>query len=261
MKVTARNISAESSNKIHDDEVARKLGFEGALVPGAEIHAYMSRIPVAKWGRAWLQSGSIEARFVKPVYAGQLLSIHHESTDKHTDSIGVFRDEVCCATGRAWMGKEAVHTHSPLRPHAMPNQPLPPANEKSLAKGVELHLINFRISADEAVTYLETIEETSNVYRDAKLVHPGLLVRMCNRVVYENVELGPWAHTASKITNFSLPFADEEYTVGARVIENFEKRGNSYVNLDMLIHAGERPIARVSYEAIYRLRKPTEPQP
>ena len=33
-RVKARNTSADSENKIHDDAVARQYGFRGALVPG-----------------------------------------------------------------------------------------------------------------------------------------------------------------------------------------------------------------------------------
>ena len=38
--VNAFNLSAASENKIHDDTVARRFGFTGALVPGVEVYAY-----------------------------------------------------------------------------------------------------------------------------------------------------------------------------------------------------------------------------
>ena len=39
--VAAYNLSAASENKIHDDTVAKKFGFEGGLVPGVEVYAYI----------------------------------------------------------------------------------------------------------------------------------------------------------------------------------------------------------------------------
>jgi hypothetical protein len=61
--VRAVNISASSENKIHDDTVARRFGFRGALVPGVEVFAYMAHVPVAHFGRAWLERGQAECRF------------------------------------------------------------------------------------------------------------------------------------------------------------------------------------------------------
>ena len=64
--VEAFNTAKESENKIHDDAVARRFGFKGGLVPGVEVYAYMTHLPVARWGRAWLDRGSAECRLLKP---------------------------------------------------------------------------------------------------------------------------------------------------------------------------------------------------
>ena len=74
-RVSAYNTSKHSENKIHDDTVARKYGFSGGLVPGVDVLAYMLHMPVAKWGRAFLERGLIEARFVKPVYDGEIAEV------------------------------------------------------------------------------------------------------------------------------------------------------------------------------------------
>jgi hypothetical protein len=66
-RISAYNTSKQSENKIHDDTVARRFGFSGGLVPGVDVMAYMMHLPVEKWGRAFLERGLIDARFVKPV--------------------------------------------------------------------------------------------------------------------------------------------------------------------------------------------------
>src|ERR1700760_4394881 len=80
-RVSAFNTSKQSENKIHDDTVARKFGFSGGLVPGVDVLAYMIHMPVAKWGRAFLERGVIEARFVKPVYDGEIADVTARETD------------------------------------------------------------------------------------------------------------------------------------------------------------------------------------
>ena len=41
----AFNTATESANKIHDDTVAKNLGFRGGLVPGVDVYAYLCHIP------------------------------------------------------------------------------------------------------------------------------------------------------------------------------------------------------------------------
>ena len=56
---------------MHDDAVARRFGFSGGLVPGVDVYAYMAHPAVARWGRDFLERGSLQARFLKPVYDGE----------------------------------------------------------------------------------------------------------------------------------------------------------------------------------------------
>jgi hypothetical protein len=64
-RVEAFNASKESENKIHDDTVARRFGFRGGLVPGVDVYAYMTHLPVLRWGRAWLERGTAECRLLR----------------------------------------------------------------------------------------------------------------------------------------------------------------------------------------------------
>src|SRR3978361_1013929 len=99
-RVTAYNTAKQSENKMHDDTVAKRFGFSGGLVPGVDVMAYMMHLPVAKWGRAFLERGLIEARLVKPVYDGETA----EATAAESDSglsIEVESRGQLCATGTA----------------------------------------------------------------------------------------------------------------------------------------------------------------
>src|SRR3984885_6887165 len=69
-QVSAFNTAKASENKIHDDATAKRFGFRGGLVGGVHVYAYMTHLPVQRWGRAWLERGTGEARFGKPVYEG-----------------------------------------------------------------------------------------------------------------------------------------------------------------------------------------------
>src|SRR4029434_7242537 len=73
--LVAQNDAVESENKIHDDAVARKFGFEGGLVPGVTVFGYLTWPAVSEWGRAWLESGTITARVAAPVYDGDQVGV------------------------------------------------------------------------------------------------------------------------------------------------------------------------------------------
>ena len=57
-RVSAYNTAKASENKIHDDSVAQRFGFRGGLVGGVHVYAYMTHLPVQRWGRAWLERGT-----------------------------------------------------------------------------------------------------------------------------------------------------------------------------------------------------------
>ena len=78
----------------------KRFGFSGGLVPGVDVMAYMMHQPVAKWGRAFLERGLIEARFVKPVYDGEMADVT-ASESNGVLSIEVHSRGELCATGTA----------------------------------------------------------------------------------------------------------------------------------------------------------------
>ena len=80
--IRARNNAADSENRIHADDVARQHGFRGGLVPGVTVYAYMGAPVVAVLGPDWSQHGTMSARFVKPVYDGDELTVSAASVDE-----------------------------------------------------------------------------------------------------------------------------------------------------------------------------------
>jgi len=99
-RVQAYNTAKQSENKMHDDTVAKRFGFSGGLVPGVDVMAYMMHQPVAKWGRAFLERGLIDARFIKPVYDGEMAELTAEESNGVL-SIEVHSRGQLCATGTA----------------------------------------------------------------------------------------------------------------------------------------------------------------
>jgi acyl dehydratase len=255
-QVEAYNTARESENKIHDDDVARRFGFGGALVPGVDVYAYMTHLPLRRWGRAWLTRGSAECRFMKPVYDGEIATVTASETADGLAIEVTSRGELC-ATGAASLpaAPPAAPAIDGLRRVSPPTE-RPPADEATLAPGTPLGIRPLIVTPDYAAQYLHDLRETDPIYAVERLGHPGMILRGMNWALTHNVVLGPWIHVGSKVQHFSMIAIGEELSVAARVSANYERKGHRFVELDgMALANGTRPIAHIVHTAIYQPRQ------
>jgi hypothetical protein len=84
------------------------------------------------------------------------------------------------------------------------------------------------------------------------------VLRLCNQALVQNVVLGPWIHVGSTVRNHSAARVGDELSLLARVTKNYERKGHRFVELDVLVSAEDRPIARIQHVAIYRPRQLAE---
>lgn len=254
-RVTAHNTSKQSENKIHDDAVARKFGFSGGLVPGVDVFAYMTHLPVEKWGRAFLERGLIDARFVKPVYDGEVAEL------TGSEAGGILSIEVhsrggLCATGTASLPSSAPEFSLAEFREVAPVAERHPVNAGSYEVGKWLGTLPRDWAGDAPKEYLADIRETDPIYAKEGLGHPGLLQRVMNKVLVDNAILGPWIHVGSKMQLLSAAKAGDVITARAKVIGNYDKKGHRFVELDALVVAnGKTPLAHCRHIAIYQPRE------
>ncbi len=255
-RVSAYNTAHDSENKIHDDATARRFGFGGGLVPGVDVYGYMTHLPVLRWGRAWLEHGTAECRFFKPVYDGDAATVTASENGGALD-ISVDSRGEACATGRAALPAARPAVPSLDRFRKVPQRAeRPPADEVSLAVDTWLGLDPYRITAEMAARYLADLHESAPIYAAGGLLHPRDILRACNFVLSRNVLLGPWIHTGSRIQHLAAVPVGSTLSVRAQVTGNYEHKGHRFVDIDALVLANETvPIAHIAHTAIYRPRQ------
>ena len=253
--VRAFNTAATSENKIHDDAVAQKFGFTGALVPGVEVYAYMTHMPVARWGREWLERGEAECKFLKPVYDGDVARVSAEA-DGEGLSLVVKTGDVVNAKGRAWLSGDRRKAREPHElPTSVPPAERPHASADTLAVGAGLGVAPVTIDRAGLAKYLEDVGETDAIYLRENFVHPGQILRLCNAALVQNVILGPWIHVGSRVRNFAIAHVGDELTVRSRILSNFESKGHEIVEFDAMVLAnGEKVVAEIIHTSIWRPR-------
>ena len=256
--VEAFNIAADSENQIHDDTVASGFGFAGALVPGSAVFGYMSHQAVARWGRAWLERGTLECRFSQPVYHGRQVTV---SAAEREDGLGleVHGEAGVCATGSAALPAPEAAPSLDGYPLAPRPEVRPAADERSLAEGAVLCTAPYAMDEAQARQWHADLRETAPIYADEKLMHPATLLRLCNWVLTENVFLGPWIHVGSKVHNFNPMPVGASLCGRGVVLRNYEHKGHRLVDLDVLVVIdGKVPAARILHSAIYLPRQVRE---
>ncbi|MGB0920060.1 MAG: hypothetical protein ACPG06_08590 [Alphaproteobacteria bacterium] len=250
--LTAYNTATRSDNKIHDDDVASKLGFTGGLVPGVEVFAYMAHVPVNHWGKAFLSGGQMRGRFLSPVYDGEKTLVEGvEDPDRLALTVSNPAGDTC-AVGEARLRRadEARPKIIPSAPRIHPTQ-RPPASPASLPKGKHLGSLHETYMAEECGWYMKAVREPLSFYAQERICHPGFLLRRANFVLAYSVVLGPWIHVESDVA-FLSPLRDgEPFTTSAIVTDNFEKGGHLFVDLDVSIVSEDRPVMAGTHRAIY----------
>src|SRR5207244_7056331 len=94
------------------------------------------------------------------------------------------------------------------------------------------------------------------LYRGARgFVHPGFFLDQANRALDKNVTLSPWIHVGSVVRHLGGARVGETLTTRGRVRSLFEKKGREFVELDLVIVAGDRArlVAHVLHTAVYLL--------
>lgn len=254
--VIARDTARGSENLIHDDAVARRLGFAGSLVPGVDVYAYMTQAPVARWGRDWLAHGGFSLTLARPVYDGDE-TVVEASEDGETMAVTAMSRGQACGTGIATLRCEAPPAwHGLDWPDIPAEDARPPASRETLAAGTALGAFCDGPAREAHDAYLAGVSEGLALYGEAGLVHPGYLLKRANEALSRNVRLGPWMHTASEVCNLRALGLDEPFSTRAVVLANQDRKGHLFVDIDVLIAAaGDDPVCRIRHTAIYEPRQ------
>jgi acyl dehydratase len=77
-------------NPIHYDAVfAKNAGLPAPIATGVMSSAFLSEMLTKAFGSDWIRSGSIDVKFIRPIYAGDMLTVRGRVTGKSETSTGV----------------------------------------------------------------------------------------------------------------------------------------------------------------------------
>ena len=248
--VEAHNFADRSRNSLHQEEVAIRFGYRGEVVPGVGVYAYMTAPISEALGEAWLQRGTMNAKFINPIYEGDVITIRSKVI--HLDPIRILvsaynQRDVMCALGEASLPTEANGALSifkfPLHPMPLEAERVKP-KKGNIAAASPLGTMEFRIDLSspdgEHATFLDDINEQHVLYRgDQGHYHPAHILLKANQVLYRNLDIDPWIHIASDVRHLALPEDGEPVALRGRILHTYAKQGH-LIALSELALIGDR---------------------
>ncbi|MEZ5570882.1 MAG: hypothetical protein R3E64_02570 [Halioglobus sp.] len=262
-RAVAFNEVPDSQNQIHSDSVAARFGFEGALVPGVTVSAYLAHPAVVAWGDDYVARGAAHVVVEKPVYDGQRFSVE-VNPDGSEAYDAVLMDDVGSvrARGRCWL------------PHTLPQPPrrrgdtLLNANSKTpigtpqvmrelQQQGLGALHLHWNDAA-ELTTYFRDAEQMPTPLNAAggRRAHLGFVLGLTNWALAANVHLNPWLHLQTHSQCFGMIDYGTELIVESAIVDLFEKKGHHFCDVDVAAFAAadDTPLMQARLRAIYQLR-------
>jgi hypothetical protein len=259
--VIAHNYAEQSENKMHSDGVAEQYGFEGGLVPGVAVYAYMTVPVVRALGFEWIEKGEMTGKFIKPVYHEERVRVLTKVTadDPLRMTITVLNEaDQLCAVGEASLPDAHPAVHITNYPWAALPETKFPASIDAIPDDTPMGSINytmdFPLQHGEFEPFLEEMKESLPIYTgDQPVLHPAFVAAKANQLLVENVDLGPWIHTASHVHHHSLPEPGEKVTLQGYAAHSYNKRGHDIAVLNLAsIGEHEQVLQHLSHTAIIK---------
>lgn len=250
-RVTAKNFSEASENRIHSDDVARRYGFEGALVPGVAVFGYLTHPVVERLGEAWLTASTSQVRFLRPAYEGDALEISlAEAADgwhaRCHNAAGTLLAELVTESGPMAAAEDQSIFAAATKPAERVDM-----NWQTVVEGQPFTPWHWQITEDGNSTYASQVFDEQPIYRTA--AHPHWLLGIANRALTREFVMPAWIHVGSTVRFRKLLRVGDTVEVRAVPLEKWERKGHQFVKLYLAYVRGETVTTEIFHTAIFRV--------
>jgi hypothetical protein len=258
-RIKASIDTANPGNRIQDDEYAQHCGFRAGLVSGTTVFAYMSRPLIEMMGRDWLERGSTEVRFLRPIYEGEELRIGGSVSTVASDGTLLLdyqasnNQGTICGAGWAQLapGPVGLEPSSDDYPCARYKRRRDISLE-SLKVGEELSSITSEFTWNIHWQYCQkSIRDHHPMYE--KTMHPGWLVSRASHILAANYSMPAWIDVSCQVQHFHVQEEECLIETRGRVQDKYERDGDHFIILDLAVFTPTRCLATIGYTAIFRI--------
>ena len=257
-RVRAANPPAATENLIHGDDVARRFGFQGGLVPGVTVYGYACHALVQALGPGWVEHGCAHVRFLAPCYDGEELVVAVRPAPSPSVEIEVTTGKRTCVIGSAALSPPRAEARSPSPTSRPPRRPQPEArpgpDDAFFAPGPGAGLGAHAHRPGHRRRLSHRHPRAVDVLRRRRHRAPGQLLGAANRVLTANVVLWAWLHVESEVAPPPGRLGRRgNGGPGPRSRPCSKRKGHRFVRLDVAWLAAARTVAAARHTAIWQL--------
>ena len=262
----ALNTADDSQNEIHGDRIAREYGFEGGLVPGVTISAYLIHSAIVTWGIKWLHRGHAHVRVASPLYDGEQFKVVIRAQSESQYQAELLRpDHTVSATAEVTLPERAPE--APQRrgdPIAEPHFIGPESSPDVWAALRENGCYAFRYhwgGKDDAElhSYLRDQRQLPDLLqpRSDGYANMSFLLGCSNWILASNAHMNPWVHLETRSQNFRDVPPNTSVVTEMRVLDFYNRKGHEFVDVDVALfdEDSDNCLMTTTLRAIYRLRQ------
>jgi hypothetical protein len=263
--VVAHHARHGSHNRMHKDDLPKKLGFRGAFVLGVANYGNMTRALVSTLGQAWLDRALVEVKFLKPVCEGdrlrvETLPVAGREAERAFEVIAyneTMGDEIA-----ARMLTSTPTDFPQVDPAAasVPNEWEGPVTQRrtwdNIVIGSAYRSLRLTLSAADNAYWQGVLEDDLPIYGagDNPPIHPSHVLRLV-QLGYNNQFIGDNAvHSASKaVIRRMLRVGDPVHIVTVPV-QKWDKKQNHWLTIYCAVRTQGEICAEVYHTQIIKLR-------
>ena len=252
-EVVARNFSESSENKIHSDEIAKKFGFKGALVPGVAVYGHLTLPLVDRFGENWLEHSVCDLRLIKPAYHDDRLVLSLSEEDGTSTVQCHNADGELLATLISSMPQELPAPEDPSVFQGVPkSNGRPEISWETVNVNEPFQEKEITVTEEINQTYASQVADPLDIYNQG-LVHPHFLLSHANTALVDEYVMPTWIHVGSETRHRQAVRVGDTLTVRSVPLEKWQKKGHEFIRLYVSYWQGEELTTDIMHTAIFKV--------
>ena len=262
-KAYALNTAPDSENQIHSDDLAKRYGFKGGLVPGVTVSAYLLHPVIESSGMAWLEKGYANCKITSPLYDGENFEVISEILrEGQTNTFLKNEDGKIIANAESKI-LENIPSKPKYRGDLLIQEefkaPVASFAEWKKLKKEGCKAFKFHWGGDNPLIYLSDEKKLPLILQPSKSGHANLsfLLGCANWILAGNAFMNPWVHLETKSQNYKAVSIETTLIAEMSVIDFYEKKGHEFIEVEVNLfeEKSKQCCMSINQLAIFKLRK------
>ena len=262
-KAYALNTAPDSENQIHSDDLAKRYGFKGGLVPGVTVSAYLLHPVIESSGMDWLEKGYANCKITSPLYDGENFEVISEiPREGQTNTFLKNEDGKIIANAESKI-LENIPSKPKYRGDLLIQEefkaPIASFAEWKKLKKEGCKAFKFHWGGDNPLIYLSDEKKLPLILQPSKSGHANLsfLLGGANWILAGNAFMNPWVHLETKSQNYKAVSIETTLIAEMSVIDFYEKKGHEFIEVEVNLfeEKSKQCCMSINQLAIFKLRK------